>query len=137
MGALLVLAWFGLVLLRRGLAAWPWLSWITLCRPDHLKLSFPSAASCLILCFNFLSFQRLGIEKTDPAALTDDEINRFARLDIDPETITWQRGMYPRQAASPLCFGTPPLSRLQDAPGSGCCAEWTYPLLCLSPLAAL
>lgn len=91
MGALLVLAWFGLVLLRRGLAVWPWLSWITLCRPDHLKLSFPSATSCLILCFNFLSFQRLGIEKTDPTALTDDEINRFARLDIDPETITWQR----------------------------------------------
>uniref|UniRef100_A0A452UBR3 C-1-tetrahydrofolate synthase, cytoplasmic n=1 Tax=Ursus maritimus TaxID=29073 RepID=A0A452UBR3_URSMA len=35
--------------------------------------------------------QRLGIEKTDPTTLTDDEINRFARLDIDPETITWQR----------------------------------------------
>lgn len=35
--------------------------------------------------------RRLGIEKTDPATLTDDEINRFARLDIDPETITWQR----------------------------------------------
>lgn len=34
---------------------------------------------------------RLGIEKTDPATLTDEEINRFARLDIDPETITWQR----------------------------------------------
>ncbi|XP_057587336.1 C-1-tetrahydrofolate synthase, cytoplasmic isoform X4 [Hippopotamus amphibius kiboko] len=35
--------------------------------------------------------QRLGIEKTDPVTLTDEEINRFARLDIDPETITWQR----------------------------------------------
>ncbi|XP_039325290.1 C-1-tetrahydrofolate synthase, cytoplasmic isoform X2 [Saimiri boliviensis] len=35
--------------------------------------------------------KRLGIEKTDPTTLTDDEINRFARLDIDPETITWQR----------------------------------------------
>ncbi|KAL6084652.1 hypothetical protein STEG23_026145 [Scotinomys teguina] len=35
--------------------------------------------------------QRLGIKKTDPTTLTDDEINRFARLDIDPETITWQR----------------------------------------------
>uniref|UniRef100_A0A8D0SJK3 C-1-tetrahydrofolate synthase, cytoplasmic n=2 Tax=Sus scrofa TaxID=9823 RepID=A0A8D0SJK3_PIG len=34
---------------------------------------------------------RLGIEKTDPTTLTDEEINRFARLDIDPETITWQR----------------------------------------------
>ncbi|CAO2586662.1 C-1-tetrahydrofolate synthase, cytoplasmic [Lemmus lemmus] len=35
--------------------------------------------------------RRLGIEKTDPTTLTDDEINRFVRLDIDPETITWQR----------------------------------------------
>ncbi|CAH6841782.1 Mthfd1 [Phodopus roborovskii] len=35
--------------------------------------------------------QRLGIEKTDPATLTDDEIIRFVRLEIDPETITWQR----------------------------------------------
>uniref|UniRef100_A0A8V8TL50 C-1-tetrahydrofolate synthase, cytoplasmic n=1 Tax=Homo sapiens TaxID=9606 RepID=A0A8V8TL50_HUMAN len=35
--------------------------------------------------------KRLGIEKTDPTTLTDEEINRFARLDIDPETITWQR----------------------------------------------
>ncbi|XP_068938460.1 C-1-tetrahydrofolate synthase, cytoplasmic isoform X3 [Petaurus breviceps papuanus] len=34
---------------------------------------------------------RLGIEKDDPATLTDEEINRFVRLDIDPETITWQR----------------------------------------------
>lgn len=40
----------------------------------------------------FLPLQRLGIEKTDPTTLTDEEINRFARLDIDPETITWQRG---------------------------------------------
>ncbi|XP_040831398.1 C-1-tetrahydrofolate synthase, cytoplasmic [Ochotona curzoniae] len=35
--------------------------------------------------------QRLGIEKSDPTTLTEEEINRFARLDIDPETITWQR----------------------------------------------
>ncbi|XP_032480305.1 C-1-tetrahydrofolate synthase, cytoplasmic isoform X4 [Phocoena sinus] len=35
--------------------------------------------------------RRLGIEKTDPTTLTDEEIHRFARLDIDPETITWQR----------------------------------------------
>ncbi|KAJ1971727.1 tetrahydrofolate synthase [Dimargaris xerosporica] len=35
--------------------------------------------------------RKLGIDKTDPADLTDDEIHRFARLDIDPETITWQR----------------------------------------------
>uniref|UniRef100_A0A8C2QHC3 C-1-tetrahydrofolate synthase, cytoplasmic n=1 Tax=Cricetulus griseus TaxID=10029 RepID=A0A8C2QHC3_CRIGR len=35
--------------------------------------------------------RRLGIEKTDPTTLTDDEIIRFVRLEIDPETITWQR----------------------------------------------
>uniref|UniRef100_A0A4X2MBJ5 C-1-tetrahydrofolate synthase, cytoplasmic n=1 Tax=Vombatus ursinus TaxID=29139 RepID=A0A4X2MBJ5_VOMUR len=35
--------------------------------------------------------KRLRIEKDDPATLTDEEINRFVRLDIDPETITWQR----------------------------------------------
>ncbi|KAG8449349.1 hypothetical protein GDO86_016121 [Hymenochirus boettgeri] len=34
---------------------------------------------------------RLGIKKTDPAALTEEEINKFVRLDIDPDTITWQR----------------------------------------------
>uniref|UniRef100_A0A8D0G924 C-1-tetrahydrofolate synthase, cytoplasmic n=1 Tax=Sphenodon punctatus TaxID=8508 RepID=A0A8D0G924_SPHPU len=35
--------------------------------------------------------QRLGITKTDPEALTNEEINNFVRLDIDPHTITWQR----------------------------------------------
>ncbi|OZJ03838.1 C-1-tetrahydrofolate synthase, cytoplasmic [Bifiguratus adelaidae] len=35
--------------------------------------------------------EKLGIKKTNPADLTPEEINRFARLDIDPSTITWQR----------------------------------------------
>ncbi|KAM3594645.1 uncharacterized protein V6R79_011497 [Siganus canaliculatus] len=35
--------------------------------------------------------KRLGIEKTDPASLTEEEITRFARLDIEPSSITWQR----------------------------------------------
>ncbi|MCJ1459209.1 tetrahydrofolate synthase [Mycoblastus sanguinarius] len=35
--------------------------------------------------------KKLGIEKTNPDELTPDEIRRFARLDIDPETITWKR----------------------------------------------
>ena len=36
--------------------------------------------------------RKLGIdETTDPDALTEEEIKRFAFLDIDPETITWQR----------------------------------------------
>lgn len=35
---------------------------------------------------------RLGIEKTDPNSLTDDEIKRFSRLNIDRSTISWNRG---------------------------------------------
>jgi formyltetrahydrofolate synthetase len=35
--------------------------------------------------------KRLGIDKTDPETLTPEERSRFARLDIDPATITWQR----------------------------------------------
>ncbi|NXH15565.1 C1TM protein, partial [Bucco capensis] len=34
---------------------------------------------------------RLGINKTDPGTLTEEEISKFVRLDIDPSTITWQR----------------------------------------------
>ncbi|KIM28505.1 hypothetical protein M408DRAFT_8661 [Serendipita vermifera MAFF 305830] len=39
----------------------------------------------------FKRLQKLGITATDPNALNPDEINRFARLDIDPDTITWNR----------------------------------------------
>lgn len=35
--------------------------------------------------------RKLGIDKTDPDALDEDERRRFARLDIDPATITWRR----------------------------------------------
>ena len=35
--------------------------------------------------------KKLGIDKTNPDELTEEEIRRFARLDIDPETITWKR----------------------------------------------
>lgn len=35
--------------------------------------------------------QRLGIEKTDPDALTPQEAGRFARLNIDPQHVVWQR----------------------------------------------
>jgi len=34
---------------------------------------------------------KLGIDKRDPNTLTEDEIRKFAFLDIDPDTITWQR----------------------------------------------
>jgi methylenetetrahydrofolate dehydrogenase (NADP+)/methenyltetrahydrofolate cyclohydrolase/formyltetrahydrofolate synthetase len=39
----------------------------------------------------FRRLKKLGIMKTNPDELTEDEIHRFARLDIDPETITWRR----------------------------------------------
>ncbi|XP_043582317.1 C-1-tetrahydrofolate synthase, cytoplasmic isoform X1 [Bombus pyrosoma] len=35
--------------------------------------------------------KKLGITKTDPNSLTEEERRRFARLDIDPENITWTR----------------------------------------------
>lgn len=37
------------------------------------------------------NFQKLGIDKTRPEDLTPEEAARFARLDIDPASITWQR----------------------------------------------
>ncbi|KAI5271104.1 FTHFS-domain-containing protein [Aureobasidium subglaciale] len=39
----------------------------------------------------FRRLKKLGIDKTNPDDLTEDEIARFARLDIDPDTITWRR----------------------------------------------
>ncbi len=35
--------------------------------------------------------KKLGIDKTDPNELTEEEVSRFARLDIDPTTLTWRR----------------------------------------------
>jgi formyltetrahydrofolate synthetase len=35
--------------------------------------------------------KKLGITKTDPNELTPEERSRWARLDIDPDTITWRR----------------------------------------------
>ena len=35
--------------------------------------------------------KKLGINKTNPEELTPEERSRFARLDIDPTTITWRR----------------------------------------------
>ncbi|ANB12679.1 trifunctional formate-tetrahydrofolate ligase [Sugiyamaella lignohabitans] len=39
----------------------------------------------------FRRLKKLGIDKTNPDDLTKEEIAKFARLDIDPETITWRR----------------------------------------------
>ena len=35
--------------------------------------------------------KKLGIDKTDPNQLTPEERSRFARLDIDPASVTWRR----------------------------------------------
>ena len=48
-----------------------------------------------LLSYSYILFylmQKLGITKTDPNELTPEEIKRFVRLDIDPATVTWQRG---------------------------------------------
>lgn len=37
--------------------------------------------------------QKLGIDKTDPNSLSDEEIKKFSRLNINPATITWNRVM--------------------------------------------
>lgn len=37
--------------------------------------------------------ENLGIDKTDPDELTEEERSRFVRLNIDPDTITWMRGL--------------------------------------------
>lgn len=37
--------------------------------------------------------EKLGIHKTNPNDLTPEEVSRFVRLDIDIDTITWQRVM--------------------------------------------
>ena len=34
---------------------------------------------------------KLGITATNPDDLTEEEKSRFVRLDIDPDSITWQR----------------------------------------------
>eukprot|EP01113_Clastostelium_recurvatum_P033392 TRINITY_DN4404_c0_g1_i1.p1 TRINITY_DN4404_c0_g1~~TRINITY_DN4404_c0_g1_i1.p1 ORF type:complete len:634 (-),score=211.95 TRINITY_DN4404_c0_g1_i1:62-1963(-) len=35
--------------------------------------------------------KKLGIEKTNPADLTEEEASKFVRLDLDPAQITWNR----------------------------------------------
>ncbi len=37
--------------------------------------------------------KKLGITETDPDLLSDEQKARFARLDIDPETVTWRRAV--------------------------------------------
>jgi methylenetetrahydrofolate dehydrogenase (NADP+)/methenyltetrahydrofolate cyclohydrolase/formyltetrahydrofolate synthetase len=39
----------------------------------------------------FRRLKKLGIDKTDPNALTPEERSRFSRLDIDPNGVQWRR----------------------------------------------
>ncbi len=39
----------------------------------------------------FRRLKKLGMDKTDPNDLTEEERSRFVRLDIDPDSITWRR----------------------------------------------
>lgn len=41
----------------------------------------------------FRRLKNLGISKTQPEDLMPEEVNKFARLDIDPNAITWRRVM--------------------------------------------
>ncbi|KAJ0229895.1 Formate--tetrahydrofolate ligase [Hirschfeldia incana] len=41
----------------------------------------------------FRRLTKLGISKTSPEELTPEEVRKFARLDIDPDSITWRRVM--------------------------------------------
>ncbi|CAN7019065.1 unnamed protein product [Brassica rapa subsp. trilocularis] len=41
----------------------------------------------------FRRLNKLGISKTIPEELTPEEVKKFARLDIDPDSITWRRVM--------------------------------------------
>ncbi|TWW68823.1 Monofunctional C1-tetrahydrofolate synthase, mitochondrial [Takifugu flavidus] len=50
-----------------------------------------AAIDARILHESTQSDKRLGMDKTDPASLTPQEINAFVRLDLDPSRITWHR----------------------------------------------
>ena len=39
----------------------------------------------------FKRLKKLGIDKTNPDDLTEEERSKFVRLDIDPDRITWRR----------------------------------------------
>ncbi|KAL0864514.1 hypothetical protein Bca101_043632 [Brassica carinata] len=57
-----------------------------LCPPDKEgKRSFSDVM--------FRRLSKLGISKTFPEELTPEEVKRFARLDIDPDSVTWRRVM--------------------------------------------
>ena len=41
----------------------------------------------------FRRLKKLGVSKTRPEDLTPQEVKKFARLDINPDSVTWRRVM--------------------------------------------
>lgn len=59
--------------------------------PLYKRLVPPKKGKREFQTIMYRRLKKLGIQKTNPDELTEDEIHRFARLDIDPDTITWRR----------------------------------------------
>lgn len=56
------------------------------------KRLVPSKNGCRKFTSSMLRrLKKIGVDKTDPDMLTSEEITKFARLDIDPDTIIWKR----------------------------------------------
>ena len=47
--------------------------------------------TCAFSAIMFKRLKKLGIDKTNPDDLTEEERSKFVRLDIDPERMTWRR----------------------------------------------
>lgn len=63
--------------------------------------------------------KKLGIEKNNPQSLEEDEIERFARLNINPETITWNRVLDTcDRHLRGITVGTGPKETVKKEPGS-------------------
>jgi formyltetrahydrofolate synthetase len=62
-------------------------------RPEVVQYTLPAKqAGCAAFSPSMLRrLKKLGIDKTDPEELTPEERSLFARLDIDPDAITWRR----------------------------------------------
>jgi hypothetical protein len=63
--------------------------------------------------------KKLGITKVSPDDLTDEEISKFARLDIDPDTITWY-------VLLQCCFSSPTSDLQMGLLTLGALCMWIY-----------
>jgi hypothetical protein len=56
-----------------------------------LRLSFDEQGEQEFAHSMLKRLQKCGIQKSKPSELTEEEVKKFARLDIDPDSITWRR----------------------------------------------